>query len=106
MATAKTKKSATGTLSSEKLTELMNAADIKFKGKGEVPRDKVAILARKKMKELREQYTAMRKRIRASRYISKFATSDELTTEDIEMVDSLLTGKSTVTSDEFVDFTI
>ena len=53
MATSKAKKSTVGELSSELLTGLMTVADIKFKGKGEVPRDKVATLARKKMKEQR-----------------------------------------------------
>jgi hypothetical protein len=106
MATSKTKKSTVGELSSELLTGLMTVADIKFKGKGEVPRDKVATLARKKMKEQRLAYQAMRRQIRAARFIGKLATADSISAEDIESVQSLLTGKSTVSSEEFSDFTI
>lgn len=105
MATVKGKKS-TGTLSTEMLTGLMKVADISFKGKGEIPRDKVATLARKKMKLQRAQYAEMRKQIRASRFIGKLAASDDVTSENIEEVQALLTGKSAVTSEEFSEFTI
>lgn len=106
MATAKAKKATVNELSADLLTGLMNLADIKFKGKGEVPRDKVATLARKKMKEQRAAYQAMRRQIKAARYIGKLASADEISAEDIESVQSLLTGKSTVSSEEFADFTI
>ena len=106
MATAKAKKATVNELSADLLTGLMSLADIKFKGKGEVPREKVATLARKKMKEQRAAYQAMRRQIKAARYIGKLAAADEISAEDIESVQSLLTGKSTVSSEEFADFTI
>lgn len=105
MATSK-KSVIAGELSDELLTGLMTVAGIKFKGKGEVPREKVATIARKKMKEQRLTYQALRRSIRAARYIGRLAAAEEIKMNDLEAIQALLTGKSTVSSEEFADFTI
>ena len=92
-------------LSNEKIQQLMVLADITYKGKGDVPREKLSAIARKKSRSQKAEYTALRRRIKALRYVAKFAVSDELSEKDVKAVDSLLTGKEEL-SEEFEDFTI
>lgn len=103
---AKAKKSTSAaTLTDEQLKQLMNIATINYKGKGPVSREKVAKFARQRVREQRNEYQAMRKRIRAARYLGKYAASDELTPDDVDMVSSFISGKAqSISSEEFAEF--
>lgn len=92
-------------LSNETLKGLMDLADITYKGKGEVPREKLSAIARKKARAQKVEYVTLRRRIKALRYVSKFAAAEEMTEKDVKAVDSLLTGKEQL-SEEFEDFAI
>ncbi len=94
-------------LTDEQLKELMNIATITYRGKGPVSRDKVAKFARQRVREQRNEYQAMRKRIRAARYLGKYATAEDLTADDVEMVSSFISGKATaISSEEFAEFAV
>lgn len=100
-------KTSNSVLTDEQVKGLMGIATISFKGKGAVPREKVAKLARQQVRGQREEYTRMRRRIRASRYLGKYANSDELTADDVEMVNAFISGKATTLSaEEFEEFSV